>query len=53
MMQFKVQKHLHKGLWRIVMTLQKFYNYTKSNYAEPNPAYFGAGKGMNVVYYPS
>ncbi len=26
-------------------------NYTKSNYAEPNPAYFGAGKGMNVVYY--
>ncbi|MDZ5472818.1 LTA synthase family protein [Bacillus sp. 31A1R] len=25
-------------------------NFTKSNYAEPNPAYFGAGKGMNVVY---
>jgi len=25
-------------------------NYTKSNYAEPNPAYFGAGKGMNVIY---
>lgn len=26
-------------------------NYTKSNYAEPNPAYFGVGKGMNVIYY--
>ncbi|WHY79570.1 LTA synthase family protein [Neobacillus sp. WH10] len=25
-------------------------NYTKSNYAEPNPAYFGVGKGMNVIY---
>nr|WP_263327620.1 LTA synthase family protein [Neobacillus sp. Marseille-Q6967] len=25
-------------------------NYTKSNYAEPNPAYFGAGKDMNVIY---
>jgi lipoteichoic acid synthase len=25
-------------------------NVTKSNYAEPNPAYFGAGKGMNVIY---
>ncbi len=26
-------------------------NYTKSNYAEPNPNYFGVGKGMNVIYY--
>jgi lipoteichoic acid synthase len=25
-------------------------NFTKSNYAVPNPAYFGAGKGMNVIY---
>ncbi|ALC91804.1 glycerol phosphate lipoteichoic acid synthase [Bacillus sp. FJAT-18017] len=25
-------------------------NFTKSNYAEPNPQYFGAGKGMNVIY---
>ncbi|MHC0036271.1 LTA synthase family protein [Pseudoneobacillus sp. C159] len=25
-------------------------NFTKSNYAEPNPAYFGKGKGMNVIY---
>lgn len=25
-------------------------NYTKSNYAKPNPEYFGAAKGMNVVY---
>jgi lipoteichoic acid synthase len=26
-------------------------NYTKSHYAEPNPAYFGVAKGMNVIYY--
>lgn len=25
-------------------------NFTKSNYAKPNPAYFGAGEGMNVIY---
>ncbi len=25
-------------------------NYTKSNYAEPNPKYFGAAEGMNVIY---
>lgn len=25
-------------------------NYTKSNYAEPNEAYFGKAKGMNVLY---
>lgn len=25
-------------------------NYTKSNYAEPNPEYFGAAKEMNVIY---
>lgn len=25
-------------------------NYTKSNYAEPNPEYFGKAKGMNVLY---
>lgn len=25
-------------------------NFTKSNYAEPNPAYFGAAKGKNVIY---
>lgn len=25
-------------------------NFTHSNYAEPNPKYFGAGKGMNVIY---
>ncbi|TYS47651.1 LTA synthase family protein [Bacillus infantis] len=25
-------------------------NFTKSNYAEPDPDYFGAGKGMNVIY---
>lgn len=25
-------------------------NYTKSNYAKPNAQYFGAAKGMNVIY---
>jgi lipoteichoic acid synthase len=25
-------------------------NFTKSNHAEPNPKYFGAAKGMNVIY---
>lgn len=25
-------------------------NYTKSNYANPNVKYFGAAKGMNVIY---
>ena len=25
-------------------------NYTQSTYAEPNEAYFGAAKGMNVIY---
>ncbi|MCH1624003.1 LTA synthase family protein [Ferdinandcohnia quinoae] len=25
-------------------------NFTKANYAEPNPNYFGAAKGMNVIY---
>jgi len=25
-------------------------NYTKSNYAEPNPEYFGAAKEKNVIY---
>ena len=25
-------------------------NFTTSNYAQPNPTYFGAGKGMNVIY---
>ena len=26
-------------------------NFTHSNYAEPNPKYFGAAKGMNVIYF--
>ncbi|TKC13803.1 LTA synthase family protein [Robertmurraya kyonggiensis] len=25
-------------------------NFTKSNYAQPNPEYFGIGEGMNVIY---
>jgi lipoteichoic acid synthase len=31
--------------------ITEIYNYTKSHYVEPNPEYFGAGKGMNVIYY--
>ena len=31
--------------------ITEVYNYTKSNYAEPNPEYFSKGKGMNVIYY--
>ncbi|MGG1215375.1 LTA synthase family protein [Micromonospora provocatoris] len=30
--------------------ISEVINFTKSNYAEPNPDYFGAGKGMNVIY---
>lgn len=30
--------------------LTEVINYTKSNQADPNPEYFGAGEGMNVVY---
>lgn len=25
-------------------------NFTRSNYAQPNPEYFGVAKGMNVIY---
>ena len=31
--------------------LTEVSNYTKSNYAKPNPVFFGAGKGMNVIYF--
>ena len=30
--------------------MAEIVNYTASNYAEPNPEYFGIGKGMNVIY---
>lgn len=30
--------------------ISKVLNYTRTNYAEPNKEYFGAAKGMNVVY---
>ncbi|MGG0643343.1 LTA synthase family protein [Sporosarcina gallistercoris] len=30
--------------------LTEVINYTQSNYAEPNAQYFGAAKGMNVIY---
>lgn len=30
--------------------LTEIRNFTQSNQAEPNPKYYGAGKGMNVIY---
>ncbi|KRG13986.1 glycerol phosphate lipoteichoic acid synthase [Virgibacillus soli] len=30
--------------------ITEIINFTKANYAEPNPDYFGKGKGMNVIY---
>lgn len=30
--------------------ISEVLNYTQSNYAEPNANYFGAAKGMNVIY---
>ncbi|WOV83474.1 LTA synthase family protein [Sporosarcina jeotgali] len=30
--------------------ISEVLNYTQSNYAEPNADYFGAAKGMNVIY---
>ncbi|WAA13434.1 LTA synthase family protein [Fervidibacillus halotolerans] len=30
--------------------ITKIINYTKSNYAEPNPEYFGIAEGKNVIY---
>ncbi|WP_326407526.1 LTA synthase family protein [Sporolactobacillus sp. Y61] len=30
--------------------INKIVNYTRSNYAAPNPQYAGKGKGMNVMY---
>lgn len=30
--------------------LTEVINFTQSNYTEPNPKYFGAAKGMNVIY---
>ncbi|CAM3815860.1 LTA synthase family protein [Mesobacillus thioparans] len=31
--------------------LTEILNYQRTNYAKPNPDYFGAAKGMNVVYF--
>ncbi|MCL1630999.1 LTA synthase family protein [Sporolactobacillus sp. CPB3-1] len=30
--------------------INEIQNFTKSNYAEPNPSYYAKGKGMNVIY---
>jgi lipoteichoic acid synthase len=46
-------KSTHASAQRVLADgddITEVVNYTKSNYAEPNPAYFGAGKGMNVIY---
>ncbi|MFJ7727574.1 LTA synthase family protein [Neobacillus sp. NPDC097160] len=46
-------KSTHASAQRVMAKsddITEVINYTKSNYAEPNPAYFGAGKGMNVIY---
>ena len=43
--------HLHKELLADSDDITEVTNFTQSNYAEPNPAYFGAGKGMNVIYF--
>ncbi|WP_439644295.1 LTA synthase family protein [Halalkalibacter wakoensis] len=31
-------------------SLTEALRFTRSNYAEPNPDYFGVGKGLNVIY---
>ncbi|WP_342041872.1 LTA synthase family protein [Bacillus sp. OTU2372] len=46
-------KSTHASAQRVMASsddITEVINYTKSNYAEPNPATFGAGKGMNVIY---
>lgn len=30
--------------------ITEIIHYTRENYAEPNPDYFGVGEGMNVIY---
>lgn len=46
-------KSTHASAQRVMASsddVTEVINYTKSNYAEPNPAAFGIGKGMNVIY---
>ena len=46
-------KSTHASAQRVMANsddITEVLNYTKSNYAAPNPTYFGAGKGMNVIY---
>ncbi|MEH7094176.1 LTA synthase family protein [Neobacillus vireti] len=46
-------KSTHASAQRVMASsddITEVINYTKSNYAEPNPAYFAKGKGMNVIY---
>ncbi|OXT15205.1 glycerol phosphate lipoteichoic acid synthase [Bacillus sp. OG2] len=37
-------------VWADSNDMTEVINFTKSNYAEPNPDYFGAGEDMNVIY---
>ncbi|SEM20561.1 lipoteichoic acid synthase [Mesobacillus persicus] len=37
-------------VWANSDDIVEVINYTKSNQAKPNPEYFGAGEGMNVIY---
>jgi lipoteichoic acid synthase len=51
---YDVIQSTHASTQRVMASsndITEIYNYTKSNYAEPNPATFGIGKGMNVIYY--
>jgi lipoteichoic acid synthase len=51
---YDVVQSTHASTQRVMASsndITEIYNYTKSNYAEPNPATFGVGKGMNVIYY--
>ena len=50
MMLFKRTKASAQRVIADSNDITEVINFTKSNYAEPNPAYFGAGKGMNVIY---
>ncbi|MEH7415312.1 LTA synthase family protein [Neobacillus drentensis] len=46
-------KSTHASAQRVMASsddITEVINYTKSNYAEPNPASFAKGKGMNVIY---
>ena len=47
----QVQKLLQQRVTADSSDITEVINFTHSNYAEPNPQYFGAAKGMNVIYF--